>query len=83
MERHNKLTFSIVVFEERIQAGSIDENILGAKDSQAPSLSASAGFAGAGSCKVGVIYSSIDSERSWGEGIWLVVPSRNLLAVSK
>lgn len=54
-KRYKKLTSSaVVVNEEGVQAGGIDEDVLGADDSQAPSISATA-RAGTGGGKDGVV----------------------------
>lgn len=76
-----RTSVSIVVFEERIQAGGIDEDILRANDSQAPSLGTAARIAGTRGGKVGIVESSIDVEGRWGIGIWLVVSGQGSLTV--
>jgi len=80
-EKDYRTSVSIVVLEERIQAGSINENVLRANDSQAPSLGTAARTAGTGGGKVGIVESSVDIEGRWGIGIWLVVAGQGLLAV--
>lgn len=63
---------AVVVDEERVQAGGVDEDVLGADDSQAPSLIAATR---AGTCgrKDGVVESRVDGEWCWSIGIWLVI----------
>ncbi len=65
---------AIVILEERVQSSGVDENILGAKDAQAPSIGALSRFTGARGSKVGIIQRSVDSKRCGSIWIGLIVP---------
>jgi hypothetical protein len=80
-KRKQKLTSSaVVVDKERVQAGGVDEDVFGADDSQAPSLSAAA-RAGTGGGKDGVVESRVNGEWCWSIGIWLVVSGQVISSV--
>lgn len=73
-------TGAVVVNEERVQAGGVNENVLGANDSQAPSLVAAA-RAGTSGGEDGIVDGRVDGEGCRSIGVGLVVSELGLVAV--
>lgn len=74
----DRLLTSIIVVEEGIQPGSIDEYVLRVQNAQAPCFSAVAGLTIARTAKVGIVECSIDGKRSWRWRAGLIVWSLGL-----